>query len=78
MGMGSGRRFRHPSFWGFYGYPQAGPFGYAPAAGAVPPVDEEATLSEEAKFYESELGRIKARLGELKKSQEKTPKGEPK
>jgi hypothetical protein len=69
MGMGRGRRFRHPSFWGFYGYPQAGPFGYAPAAGAVPPVDEEAALSDQAVFLESELARIRERLAVMKKGQ---------
>jgi hypothetical protein len=71
LGMGRGRRFRHPGFWGFYGYPYppAATFGVASAAGAVPPVHEEAALSDEAAFLESELARVRERLAELKKGQ---------
>lgn len=75
MGMGRGRggRFRHPGAWGFWGYPYppAAPYGYPAGAGAVPPVDEEAALADEAKFLEDELARVRERLVELKKG----PKG---
>jgi hypothetical protein len=72
--MGRGRRFRHPGFWGSYGYPYppVAPVGYAPAAGAVPPVDEEAALSEEADLLEADLARIRGRLAELKKDAKAT------
>jgi hypothetical protein len=71
LGMGRGRRFRHLGFWGLYGYPYppAAPFGFAPAPGAVPPVDEAAALAAEADFLEAELARIRERLAELKKGQ---------
>ena len=71
LGMGRGRRFRHPGAWGFWGYPYppVAPYGYPTTAGAVPPVDEEAALADEAKFLEAELAQIRERLAELKKGQ---------
>lgn len=70
MGMGRGRWSRHPGAWG-YPYPPVVPFGYPPGVGSYPPVDEEAALTDEAKFLEAELDRITKRLAELKKG----PKG---
>jgi hypothetical protein len=74
MGMGRGRRFRHPGAWGFWGYPSppVAPYGYPAGAGAVPPVDEEAALADEAKFLEDELARIRERLAELSKNRQKS------
>lgn len=73
MGMARGRRFRHPGAWGLWGAPfaPAVPFGYPPGGGVYPPVNEEAALADEAAFLEAELGRIRERLDELKKGQEK-------
>lgn len=73
--MGRGRRFRYPGAWGFWGYPYppVAPYGYpAAGAGAVPPVDEEAALADEAKFLEDELSRVRERLAELTKNQRKS------
>lgn len=69
LGMGRGRRFRHPGGWGAWSHPYApaGAFGFPPEAWAVPPVEEEAALADEAKFLEAELARIRERLDELKK-----------
>jgi hypothetical protein len=69
LGGGRSRRFRHPGAWGFWGYPSppVAPFGYPAGAGAVPPVDEEAALADEAKFLEDELARVRERLAELNK-----------
>jgi hypothetical protein len=63
MGMGRGRGFRNPGIWGFRGYPvpPTVPTGY-------PPQNEEQILADEAAFLESELGRIRERLGELEKA----------
>lgn len=70
LGMGHGRRFRHPGGRGAWPHPYApsGAFGFAPEAWAVPPVEEEAALADEAKFLEAELARIRERLDELKKA----------
>ncbi len=68
--MGRGRRFRHPGAmvgWG-HPYPPAAPFGYPAGAGAVPPVDEQAALADEAAFLEAELTRIRERMAELNKT----------
>lgn len=74
LGVGRVRRFRHPEAWGFWGtpYPPVASYGYPMGTGAVPPVDEEAALADEARFLEDELARVRERLGELNKSQRKS------
>ncbi len=71
LGMGRGRRLRHSGFWG-QPFPPAEAFGFPAGAGAVPPVEEEVVLADEAKFLEAELARVKERLDDLTKGRQDT------